>query len=110
MGTSGLEFDKMTEDERLVVNNLPAMLYHGVNTEPAVLMRINAVPRSIAPTLGETFVAVKKGSPDVHNSRAARDFIRKLSVDDWQKAVPKNAAMSGADYRDVWQLLAGERG
>jgi replicative superfamily II helicase len=108
MGTSGLDFDTMSDEERMVVNNLPAMLYHGVNTEAAVLMRINAVPRSIALKLGETFSTAKQGSPDLHNSRAAKEFLRKLSVEDWQKAAPQHAAMTGSDYRDVWQLLAGE--
>jgi hypothetical protein len=109
MGTSGLDFDNMTDEELMDVNNLPAMLYHGVNTEPAVLMRINAVPRSVATTLGERFASTKQGSIDIHNSRSARDFLRNLSEDDWQKAAPKNSTMSGLDYRDVWQLLAGER-
>lgn len=109
MGTSGLDFENMSDDERTVVNNLPAMLYHGVNTESAVLMRINSVPRSIAPKLGEKFATTKQGKPDVHNSRSARDFLRGLSVEDWRKAAPQHSALTGTDYRDVWQLLAGER-
>ena len=109
MRTSGLDFENMTEEARMAVNNLPAMLYHGVNTEAAVLMRINAVPRSIAVKLGDKFAASKKGSPDVHNSRSARDFLRALSSEEWQKAVPPHSKMSGNDYRDVWQLLSGER-
>jgi hypothetical protein len=93
----------------MAVNNLPAMLYHGVNTEAAVLMRINAVPRSIALKLGERFAASKQDSADIHSPRSARNFLRALSLDDWQKAIPSNSRMSGVDYRDVWQLLSGER-
>jgi len=110
MGTSGLDFEKMTDADRMTINNLPAMLYHGVNTEAAVLMRINAVPRSIAPKLGESFAASRQGSANAHNTRVARDYLRSLSNDDWQKAAPSHAKMSGTDYRDVWQLLSGERG
>ena len=109
MGTSGLDFENMTDDERMVVNNIPAMLYHGVNTESAVLMRINSVPRSIAPKLGEKFSTAKHGQTDAHNSRSARDFLRGLSAEDWQKAAPQHSSLSGTDYRDIWQLLAGER-
>jgi hypothetical protein len=109
MKTSGLDFEKMTEEDKIVVNNLPAMLYHGVNTESAVLMRINSVPRSIAPALGERFAKAQQGRPELHNSRSARDFLRGLSEEEWQKAAPKHAGMSGKDYHDVWQLLAGER-
>ena len=109
MGTSGLDFENMTDEVRLAVNNLPAMLYHGVNTEAAVLMRINAVPRSIAIKLGEKFSASKHVGLDVHNARSARNYLRALSTDDWQKAAPSHAKMSGTDYRDVWRLLSGER-
>jgi hypothetical protein len=109
MGTSGLDFNTMSEDERMIVNNLPAMLYHGVNTEAAVLMRINAVPRSIATKLGDQFTASKQSDSDIHNPRAARKFLRALSTDNWQKAVPSHSKMTGTDYRDVWQLLSGER-
>jgi replicative superfamily II helicase len=109
MGTSGLDFENMSDEARMVVNNLPAMLYHGVNTEAAVLMRINAVPRSIAIKLGEKFTRSKQGSSDVHNPRAVRNYLRTLSTDDWQKSAPSHAKMSGTDYRDVWRLLSGER-
>jgi hypothetical protein len=109
MGTSGLDFENMTDEARMVVNNLPAMLYHGVNTEAAVLMRINAVPRSIATKLGENFTRTKQGSSDVHNPRSVRNYLRALSINDWQKAAPPRAKMSGTDYRDVWRLLSGER-
>ena len=109
MGTSGLDFENMTDEARMVVNNLPAMLYHGVNTEAAVLMRINAVPRSIATKLGENFTRTKQGSSDVHNQRSVRNYLRALSINDWQKAAPPRAKMSGTDYRDVWRLLSGER-
>jgi hypothetical protein len=43
--TAGLDFDNMPEDQKRITNNLPAMLYHGVNTEAGVLMRMNAVRR-----------------------------------------------------------------
>lgn len=109
MGTSGLDFITMTAEDRMAINNLPAMLYHGVNTEAAVLMRINAVPRSIAPKLGETFMASKQDSADIHNPRSVRNFLRTLSSDDWHKAIPSHSQMSGTDYRDVWQLLSGGR-
>ncbi|OGV64477.1 MAG: hypothetical protein A3K19_21345 [Lentisphaerae bacterium RIFOXYB12_FULL_65_16] len=85
------------------------MLYHGVNTEAAVLMRMNAVPRSIAPALGQRFAVATKGRPDVHSTRAAREYLRRLSPDDWQRAAPRGAKLTGPDYQNVWRLLAGER-
>ena len=107
---SGLDFDNMPEDQKRIINNLPAMLYHGVNTEPAVLMRMNAVPRSIATGLGEKYAAVAKESVDLHSVRSTRAYLRALSPTGWQRSAPSNAKMTGEDYRDIWRLLAGDRG
>jgi hypothetical protein len=109
MGSSGLDFDTMPEDQKRVINNLPAMLYHGVNTEAAVLMRMNAVPRSIAVGLGEKYSATVKDGTDLHSVRSARTYLRGLSPTDWQHSAPPHAKMSGEDYRDIWSLLSGER-
>lgn len=109
MGTSGLDFKNMSDEARMVVNNLPAMLYHGVNTEAAVLMRVNSVPRSIALKLGEKFSSATHGSADIHNSRSARFYLRGLSIDEWKKAAPSHVKLSGEDYRAVWHILSGER-
>src|SRR5205823_559262 len=43
MPRSGIDFEELTHEQRRVINNLPAMLYHGVATEGGVLMRMNAV-------------------------------------------------------------------
>jgi len=80
----------------------------GVNTEAGVLMRMNAVPRSIATGLGEKFAAMAKEGAERHSVRSARSYLRNLSPSDWQRSAPSNAKMSGEDYRDIWSLLAGE--
>jgi hypothetical protein len=78
MPSSGLDFDNMPEDQKWVINNLPAMLYHGLprrsgcaktgdNTEADVLMRMNAVSRSIATGLCEKYAAAAKESADLHS-------------------------------------------
>jgi hypothetical protein len=98
----------MPEDQKRAINNLPAMLYHGVNTEAAVLMRMNAVPRRIAVGLGERFSATVSESADLHSVRSARSYLRRLSPTDWQRSAPPHAKMSGDDYRAIWSFLAGE--
>jgi len=75
-----------------------------------ILMRMNAVPRSIAAGLGETFAAAAHSESDLHSVRSARSYLRNLSPADWQRVAPPNAKMSGEDYRVIWSLLAGERG
>jgi hypothetical protein len=54
---SGIDLEKLSETERRRINTLPAMIYHGVKTEEAVLMRMNSAPRSVAERLGEELKA-----------------------------------------------------
>lgn len=106
LGPSGLDFDKLSEAEKRQINLIPAMLYHGVQTEGAVLMRMSSVPRSIAESLGRSFC--KEVSEQERSAHVARDFIRTLSVKDWSKHAPKKSALSGEDYRSIWSTLSGE--
>lgn len=109
MPRSGIDFEQLTDEQRRVINNLPAMLYHGVATEGGVLMRMNAVPRTVAERLGQDFI--EQTGRDATRTRPAdaRAFLRELADADWQRAAPQEATLSGADYRRVWAQLAGER-
>lgn len=105
---SGIDFDQLSPEVRRRINSLPAMIYHGVKTEAAVLMRMNSVPRSIAEPLGTEFER-KTGTPaGTQTVGGAREFLRSLSDGDWGRFTPRESAMSGADYRQVWGLLSGE--
>lgn len=109
MPTSGLDFENMTDEEKRRLNNLPAMLYHGVKTEEAVLMRMNSVPRSIAERAGEDFRIQAGGESDVALSpRKAGDYLKSLRTEDWSRLKPKGSVLSGADYMKVWKRLSGE--
>jgi hypothetical protein len=106
MPTSGLNFDELPEDVARRINALPAMIYHGVNTEAAVLLRMNAVPRSVAGPLGKQYESeVGEQSLSV---KSARNFLKNLSDAAWGAAAPQKAAMSGSDYREIWRQLSGE--
>jgi hypothetical protein len=76
-----------------------------VKTEDAVLMRMNAVPRSVAESVGKAF----HESVGALDPASARLFLRNLTDADWAAARPPNATMSGADYRSIWSTLSGER-
>jgi len=109
MPTSGLDFESMSDEEKRRLNNLPAMLYHGVKSEEAVLMRMNAVPRSIAERVGQEFKLqmkeAKRGSS--LSPKIAGDFLKSLESDDWNRLKPTGSSMSGDDYRLVWKRLSG---
>jgi len=105
---SDLDFDNMTDEERRRINALPAMIYHGVRSEAAVLMRMNAAPRSAAENLGEMY---RRASPEDtldFSVDRAREYLRSLSAAEWDRARPTDAPLSGGDYRKVWKVLSGE--
>ncbi len=95
----------MSEEEKRRLNNLPAMIYHGVKTEEAVLMRMNAVPRSIAEAAGSDFK--HHCSDNGFTSGAAKQYLQSLQSADWERIKPESAAMSGNDYATVWKRLSG---
>ncbi|TXI77411.1 MAG: DEAD/DEAH box helicase [Dokdonella sp.] len=106
---SGIDFTQMKEVDRRRINALPAMIYHGVRTEEAVLMRMNSAPRSAAERLGEMYKR-ELGDGDGHYSvSVARKYLRELSTPDWAKACPRGAALTGEGYKRVWRVLSGER-
>jgi len=104
----GVDFDNVTEEQRRRINNLPAMIYHGVSTEEGILMRMNSVPRTVAEKLGKQMLAKTEKPVTDHSVGSVREFLRSLKDDDWEKVKPKKAPMSGKDYREVWQRLSGE--
>jgi len=105
--SSGLDFDRLSDEEREAINSLPALIYHGVSTEEAVLMRMNAVPRRIAQQLGEMYVSAISDARARRSPTQARNFIAALAAADWERAVRAGSAMSGADYQTVWRRLSG---
>jgi hypothetical protein len=109
MPTAGIDFDQLTEEQRSALNSLPAMLYHGVSTEGGVLMRMNSAPRSVADPLGRRFQDELAGAGEERTARHARRFLNDLDDNDWQAVAPEDSSLSGADYKQVWELLTGKR-
>ena len=103
---SQLDFAELPETDRRNINALPAMIHHGVRTTEAVLMRMNMAPRSVAEGLGVMFQRDSQGD-ETHSVSAARTFLRDLDADGWQQACPTNSALSGAEYKRVWEILSG---
>ncbi|HPT97727.1 MAG TPA: DEAD/DEAH box helicase [Armatimonadota bacterium] len=106
---SGLDMDQLPEADRRRINSLPAMVYHGVKTEDAVLMRMNSVPRSIAESMGDQYrswAGERQGDSELQQ---ARRFLRELGSDGWDRVCPKGSHLSGAEFKRVWELLSGEK-
>ena len=105
---SGIDFDALSDAERRRINALPAMIYHGVRTEDAVLMRMNSAPRTIAEELGNLYRDVTADSDTRYSVAEARRFLTALHDSDWEHVRPEEAPLSGAGYKRVWQVLSGE--
>lgn len=104
---TGVDIDSLTEAERRQINTLPAMIYHGVRTEEAVLMRMNAAPRSVAESLGSLYREISGDDENRYSVDRARSFLRELDSEDWNRARPTDAALSGSGYKRIWEILSG---
>ncbi len=105
---SGIDFDTLPEAGRRRINALPAMIYHGVSSEDAVLMRMNSAPRSAAEALGSLYRRVTGEDERRYSVGQARRFLQGLGADDWDGVRPEGAALSGTGYKRVWEVLSGE--
>ncbi|MCX7842721.1 MAG: DEAD/DEAH box helicase [Clostridia bacterium] len=103
----GADFDKLPPEEQLRLKNLPAMIYYGVNTDEAILMRINNVPRSIAASLGNKLKAASNNIYKVSPSQAQK-WLNELPESEWNSAVVTQKAVNGGDYKRIWKILNGE--
>ena len=100
---SGIDFGKLDEDKKKEIDMLPAMIYHGVNTPEAVLMRMNYVPRSISGNLGKEY----KKSAKKFTAEEAKEFLVSLKESDWEKLKRSQSHMSGKEYMSIWKLFSG---
>ena len=85
--------------------SLPAMVYHGVDTDAAVLMRINGVPRSISRRLGEAYAS--EFEPDsIYAAESGRvlGWLSGLSGGIWE---PEGGSITGEECKTVWRRLSG---
>lgn len=105
---SGINFEALNAEQKRHMNLLPAMIYHGVKTEEAVLMRMNGVPRSISEQLGASYHALQNTGNGGTSIRKVRDFLASADIEVWNSARPKNAPLSGAEYKSVWKVISGE--
>lgn len=105
---SGLDFDSMSEADKRRINSLPAMIYHGVKSEDAVLMRMNSAPRSAAERLGALYRSKTDQDDARYSVGKARSFLKELSRQDWDSARPSNAPLDGSGYKRVWEVLSGD--
>jgi hypothetical protein len=106
---SGLSDMNISAKEREEISSIPSMIYFGVPTIEAVLMRNLGVPRSISIELGQSFakeINAKNNSPKLQRARA---WIETCSADKWEEAAKRaNISMDGKRMMDVWRIITGQ--
>jgi len=102
MPTSGIDFSKLSEEDRRNLQNIPAMVYYGVNSEEGIVMRINNIPRSIANKLGE----MCKKEIGTMSPKSAYDWLKSKPASVWNEVVPENKNITGEDYKKIWEKLS----
>ena len=92
--------------DRPGASNLSAMVYYGVNTDAAILMRRNSLPRSISISMGKAYA---REQPDLYEAKSSNVYgwLDDLSESGWNSAVQKGAPISGLEYKQIWRNLAG---
>lgn len=85
--------------------NLPAMVYHGVDTDAAVLMRINGVPRSISKRIGAAY-AHEHEADNIYAAESGRvlGWLSDLPGGAWK---PEGGSITGEECKAVWRQLSG---
>ena len=88
------------------VSNLPAMVYYGVDSDEAVLMRMNSMPRGISASMGKAYV---RDSDDLYGAKSGEvvGWLNDLNDSEWDSAVRRDAPVSGGEYKQIWRKLAG---
>lgn len=104
IGSKG--YDSLNTEEKIQIKNLPAMIYYGVNSNEAILMRMNNVPRSISNKLGNYY---KSQKADIYNANSQEviKWLKDLPDTSWQNSIPTNASMNGKEYKQIWKKLSG---
>jgi hypothetical protein len=104
---SGINWDNLTEIERRQFKNLPSMIYYGVNSEEAVILRKENIPRTIANNLGKELEREFKQNSLTKNSHELINWLNNLTIEKWQTVIPANKKITGDEYKKIWKKLAG---
>ena len=100
-GLGALEGIVNSSNDELKENSyIPSMVYYGVDSEDALVMRMAGVPRRLAKSLSQ--ILPKDQTLSLTQVRAR---INNLTVADWDKFIPKNSGLSGAEWRTLAQIL-----
>ncbi|GKT09450.1 DEAD/DEAH box helicase [Desulforhabdus sp. TSK] len=107
---SQLADEKLSEEAKAAIRSVPSMIYFGVPTIEAVLMRSLGVPRSISVAMGKRFTTEAKETEPAPRLQKARVWLERTSSETWQEVANESSLpMDGKRMRDVWRIITGNQ-
>ena len=94
-----------SQEERIRMRNLPAMIHYGVDSDEAILMRMNNVPRNVSDHVGKRFLQEHEKSLYRYSSKEIISWLSKLDGKAWRPGTARD--ISGSDYKEVWKTISG---
>jgi hypothetical protein len=105
---SGLANADISPEEKDVIRFIPSMIYYGVSTVDAVLMRSLGVPRSVSMELGSQFAA-ENTTVSRPRCQSARKWLEKSGVAIWRTAAEKaKLPIKGDSLYAAWRIITGQ--
>jgi helicase len=89
------------------VGHIPSLIFYGVRSREAALLRMAGVPRIAAEGLADRW---RHATPEASTFPALRRWVNDLPLEAWDDAVAERQVVSGSDARAVWTALAGVEG
>lgn len=100
----------LSEEAKAAIRSVPSMIYFGVPTIEAVLMRSLGVPRSISVAMGNRFTVEATDAESAPRLQKARAWLERSSAETWQEvANESNLPMDGKRMRDAWRIITGNQ-
>ena len=103
-----LNYNDLSDKEKRQLANLPAMIYYGVDSDEAILLRRANVPRTISKRLSQRLLA-ESGTEELYRKTVSEvsGWLNKLPETAWQSAVSPDKEITGSEYKKIWQMLSG---
>jgi replicative superfamily II helicase len=111
---SGFEKSELSPQDKEEARFIPSMIYYGVSTVEAVLMRSLGVPRSVSVELGNRFAAENnaENNNEIESRpriQVAREWLEKSSTSLWiESAKTAKITVSGERIYAAWRIITGK--
>ncbi len=89
------------------VGYVPSMIYFGVATREAVMLRMAGMPRVLAEELALLWKKSNQQWPESYSE--VRDWISQLSQQDLRVAIPQQSVLTPTDLQILWQSFRSGR-